>query len=127
MTPFEQAVAVYSREPCARTFDEDLRLHLRNGYVVSTPDFFVMARPVRRIIIEGICNPAIRFEKPDCWHVYLLAGSIQKALTALPYDLPWMSWERGNVLRFYPLASIRRRIQSTDAPSPSVLSAPLLP
>lgn len=119
MTPLEQAVAVYSREPCARTFDEDLRLHLENGYVVSTPDFFVMARPVWRGMNEFLivnpaegCHPAFR----DCWHVYLLAGSIQKALTALPYDLPWMSWERGNVLRFFRLDSIRRRISHAHTP-----------
>src|SRR5689334_6772592 len=46
MTPFLQAAAVYEREPCARTFEEDLYLHLMHGTVISTPEVFAMVRPV---------------------------------------------------------------------------------
>lgn len=48
MTPVEQAAAVYLSEPCARTFREDLELHLLNGVVYSTPTAFIMARYVAR-------------------------------------------------------------------------------
>ena len=48
MTPLELALRVYQTEPCAHTFAEDLDAHLTNGYVFSTPDYFIMGRPVVR-------------------------------------------------------------------------------
>jgi hypothetical protein len=111
ITPFEQAAQVYHMEPCARTFRYDLELHLLNGYVYSTPDYFVMGRPVQRCAPrDAIVDPAINHAAPDCWHVYLAAGDMPKALTMVPYPLPWMSFERGNRLRFWKMSRISRRI-----------------
>lgn len=113
MTPLEQAMHVYETEACPRTFTEDLALHLRNGYVFSLPEVFVMGRPVNREAqARDIVHPAFTFAHCDCWHVYLIAGDWLKAIPFIPYPLPWFSWERDNVLRFYPatklLAKARR-------------------
>lgn len=104
MTPVELAAAVYTQEPCVRTFREDLEAHLLNGYVFSTPGSFVMGRPVCSSAPRGdIVNPWVRFEKAesDAWLVYLMAGDVAEAVGLLPYPLPRMGWERGNVLRFW--------------------------
>lgn len=111
MTPFEQARAVYARERNARSFDEDLHWHFLNGYVISRPDFFIMGRHVvssapgwQITDCRWLFDPA----ECDCWHVYLFAGDIAPAFGIMPWLLPKVSFERGNDLRFYPLASIAR-------------------
>lgn len=100
MTPIERAAAVYAREPCARPFHEDLTAHFVRGYVISTPDVFVMFRPVRWANGEAsIVNPWIPHEDCDAWHIYLFSGNIEALESLLPYPLPWVSYERENVLR----------------------------
>lgn len=106
MTPVEQAAAVYQREACARSFDDDLAAHLKGGYVFSTPDAFVMIRPVRSFADERlIVDPWVKFEREDCnaWLVYLAAGDLASLLPLLPYPLPLIGWERKNRLRWRSL------------------------
>ena len=109
-TPYELARAVYDSEPCARTFAEDLDWHLVNGFVFSRPDFFVMGRPVVSTAEPALIVGQHRFNSGacDCWHVYLMAGNITPAWAMLPWELPLLSFERGNELRIVPLASMRR-------------------
>lgn len=103
MTPYEQARNLYQREPCARTFGEDLNLHLRFGYVFSTPRCFLMGRAVDHMAPgELIVNPAFNdFAVKDCWHVYLYVGKLRDIFKFTPYVLPWYSFERENKLRVY--------------------------
>lgn len=102
MKPVELAALVYTTEPCARSFREDLEAHLLNGYVVSTPSSFTMGRAVRRdATYEEIVNPWVNFDAPDCWHLYLFSGAMIEAFSAAPYPLPWVSFERKNKLRFF--------------------------
>lgn len=111
MSPYEQARAVYQREHCPRTFDQDLELHLRNGFVFSTPDFFIMGRHVfSKAPVSLIVDPANHFHRDvcDCWHIYLFAGNIAKAFAIEPWPLSLFSMERKNELRFVPADSIRR-------------------
>jgi hypothetical protein len=105
MTPVQRAAAVYDREPCARSFKEDLEAHLIYGLVVSTPDLFLMARPVshdapRYEIVNPWCNVWDSGE-PDCWHLYLYAGDMLSAFQQATYELPYVSFERKNRLRVY--------------------------
>ena len=95
---------VYETEFCPRTFDEDLQLHLSNGYVHSTPEVFVMGRPVwSQATYSEITNPGHRFMGPDAWWVYAAAGDLSQVAALLPYYLPLVGWERLNVPRFYDL------------------------
>lgn len=109
MTPYQRAAAVYASEPCARTFAQDLEWHLVNGFVFSTPDFFVMGRPVVSEADHALIVGQHRFPAVicDCWHVYLHAGNMAKAWSMLPWELPLVSFERNNVLRVHRLTSIR--------------------
>jgi hypothetical protein len=113
MKPIERAMQVYQLEPCARTFGEDLRLHLLNGYVFNTPTMFLMGRPVSsdaapRLIVD----PAVSFDRPDAWLVYLLAGDLREALDFIPYPLEKICLERLNKLRFYGFEYLTRRIRA---------------
>jgi len=111
MKPIDHARRIYEREPCANSFEVDLQLHLANGFVFSTPAFFIMGRPVPRGAYEDdIVNPAVVWspELCDCWHVHVLAGDAGKAWSILPWPLPWLGFERNNELRFYPMADMQR-------------------
>ena len=111
MSPYELARGVYAQEPSRRTFAEDLEHHHVNGFVFSTPDYFVMGRPVIKMSVPVlILDPSFHFprEDVDCWHIYLFAGKISLAWEVLPWRMEWISLERRNDLRFYRLADLER-------------------
>lgn len=100
MNAFTTAAEVYRREPCARTLREDLEAHLVHGWVFSTPELFLMGRVVRHDWPEDrILDPWDTDEAGDCWHVWLCSGDILEALAMMPFPLPWVSYQRRNVLR----------------------------
>jgi hypothetical protein len=115
MTPYDRARAVYASEPCARTFEEDLRLHLKFSYVYSTPDYFIMGRPVAMdSSYKDITDPLVQFSEPDAWWVYLASGDLNSFFTIKPFDLPYVGWERGNKARFYRADRVSRLCQRTS-------------
>ncbi len=115
VSPFHLAQQVYQRELCKRDFFTDFHLHLEGGIIVVTPNLFLMGRAViKSAPYEEITNPAVQFEKPDAWLVYLAAGhgALKEFFRYEPYPLPYLGWERNNVLRFYPAEAVRRKICS---------------
>lgn len=111
MTPVERAAAVYQREDCARTFREDLEAHLLNGYVLSTPTAFVMARPVRHDAPrEELVNPWHVFPRGewDAWMVYLAAGDLAEFWRCEPFPLAHVIYERQNALRCSNAERVKR-------------------
>jgi hypothetical protein len=117
MRPIDRARAVYEQEWCARPFEEDLRLHLRNGYVFNTPTLFMMGRPVSSDARPAlIVDPAVTFDAPDAWLVYLLAGELREAVRFIPYPLEKIGLERNNVLKFYGFEYFTKRIRAITLP-----------
>jgi hypothetical protein len=113
VSPYEQAAKAFEAKPHPRTFTDDIESHLMSeaGYVFSTPDFFIMGRAVvRGAPVDAIVDPEVIFPAHlcDCWHVYLAAGNLAKAWDILPWRLPYLSFERGNELRVYPIETVRR-------------------
>lgn len=117
ISPYERAAQAFAAEPHARSFTEDVELHLLHGFVHSTPAYFIMGRPVPRHAAPAlIVDPAVLFPREQCdaWMVYLAAGDLGRAWDVLPWPLPWLVFERGNELRFVPLDAIKRL--STNPP-----------
>ena len=70
----------------------------------STPDYFAMGRPVPRgAAASDILDPWTEFAEEDCdaWLIYLAAGRLTELKAQLPFPLPWIGWERDNILRWY--------------------------
>ena len=111
-TPVERAARVYEQENCLYTFKQDLEFYLINGWVISTPCVFLMARPVQSLAPRQQITGHHVFYEADAWLVYLLAGDMAEAWRFLPYELPKMMLERKNVLRCWDLLAFRRRIIS---------------
>lgn len=112
MNPFERAAEAFrvSSHP-DRSLTDDLEAHLVTGFVFSTPDFFVMGRPVIRMAPRPLLlDPWRAFPREgcDCWMVWLAAGDLGKAWSILPWPLPWLGFERGMELRFVPAGAIKR-------------------
>jgi len=109
-TPFDEVSELYEVYPQARTFEEDLCAHISSGYVISTPEFFVMGRGVDRWGgEETIADPWHRFPEGEvnAWFVYAFAGRLTGEAgaafrRAIPYELEWVGWARyGRRVRFY--------------------------
>jgi hypothetical protein len=105
LAAIDLARSIWLLEPCARPFELDLLLHLRHGYVYSTPRSFVMWRRVKSDALpEQIVDPSIEFgPEADAWFVFCAAGTegVARLFEAEPYPLPFIGWERDNKIRFY--------------------------
>lgn len=100
------ARTIWRLEPCAYPFDFVLAEHLEHGYVFSTPDLFLMARPVKHDApYEEITNPSMDMSGvADSWFVYASAGrlgAVMSHVVAFLDRYPFIGWERDNKLRFY--------------------------
>lgn len=81
---------------------DDMAWHARHGYVIATPCEYALARPVAlQWSEEKICsieeNNLSEFELTwplNCWHVSVAVGELGKLLDYLPYQLPYISYER---------------------------------
>ncbi len=108
MTPYLRAMAVYEREPCARSFHEDFWLHLMHGHVVSTPEVFGLLRPVRSDwTADRLLDPSQVDKAGDTWWLWLAAGDVGRLFHWFPAK-KWVAYERRNSPRFVEYERIRR-------------------
>ncbi len=122
MTPYERIARRYDEDEPPGAFDCLVEWHLMHGFVFSRPDYFVMGRPVcSDASAELICEPTFHFASArcDCWYIHAMAGNLSNVWAVLPWELPWIAWQRHHdpekVLRIYPLARMRGMSQTQDA------------
>lgn len=112
MTPIDRVRMLYTANS-PRTFEEDVAAHLNHGYLFSTPEYFLMARPVYSEATQEQMNNVWQTFHPtlwDTWYIYAfavrddsgLAGLVKKLLRHMPFFLPLLAWERsGQPLEFF--------------------------
>ena len=115
MSPYEKIAQKYFDNPQEAPFGDYVEWFLKNGYVFSTPEYFVMGKNCRRLApVKQICDCEHVFDEKesDCWYVFAMAGDIQQAVQSMPYKLPWIAFERlidnKRDLRFYETADLKR-------------------
>ncbi len=113
MTPRMRTLIAYlSQRPHEYTFDDVEMQHLAQGYCVSTPEYYICARPVTKGHPE-MANPFAEFalEDCDCWFVWMAGGDLRLLWTILPHDLPWTAFYRHNTqrIRYYETEELHRR------------------
>ena len=75
---------IAAQVPSYAGFASDVSAHLLHGVVVATPEYFIMARPVRRDAEPmDLLNPWTQYAEPDGWMVWLAAGDLRLAMTTL--------------------------------------------
>lgn len=108
MTPAQTAAATRPE------FDSELAAHLAHGFVISTPDAFLMGRPVSSDAPHGLlADPFHRFPAADCdaWMVWLAAGDLRAIWRMVPYRLPWIAWaRREGPLKWFSFDSVSNRL-----------------
>lgn len=110
MNPFEAAAGVES----VAGFTNDLAAHLQaGGLVLSTPEVFIMLRPVRSdALVDHLCNPWFRWPEPcDAWFVWVLAGDGTAALDLLVPRFgrkKWLAFQTDGPPRFVRLSLVER-------------------
>ncbi len=117
MTPYLAAAAVYDREPCARTFEADLFLHLLHGIVVSTPEVFAMVRPVcREWPLAWLRDPERIEPAGDCWWIWLAAGDVRRLFDWPVPAREWVGFERQNIPKLIQFRNARRLLRTPERP-----------
>jgi hypothetical protein len=113
--PWEEAVRHYAAAGHTPLWGL-LELHLRCGYVLNTPTCFALARPVCRAWGDSIISDPRVWDtggKADCWHITFFAGDMEEGFAHLPFDLPFISFERGDGrLRCEDFKTVKARIIS---------------
>jgi len=92
-------------------FTKDLSVYISLGYVFITPDTLLVMKPVDRY---DKIHPHQQWnvKKPNAWYVHAVIGQFKKLLKYLPFDLPFIGWERGvkeQSLRWFDLQNLKRR------------------
>lgn len=96
-SPAWLAKAAWDRLETDWTFAQIVEMHMLYGWVVSTPQYFILARPVDRCASEAeILDPVKVFEQPNAWFVWLMAGRVDFAWQYYPIPYRWVGWQRGD-------------------------------
>lgn len=116
MNQIARAARVFIEEPSAVDFQDVLASHLLYGYVYSTPESFIMARPVNiNALHEEILDPNADFDSPNAWFIYAAAGTLESFLAIEPYPLPFFGWEKRNRIRFWQRERVINAIRTPSS------------
>lgn len=121
MSPYERMAQKYADNPQEHTFDWYCDWHKRHAYLFSTPEYFIMGRPLSKTMIE-VSGPLLiewgDMPGANCYYVHAAAGDLSKAWSILPRELPYLAFERlrdGKLeLQILPLSRIRRLTEITS-------------
>lgn len=97
MSPYREIYQKYQQERPEVDFPALIGHHLQFGFVYSTPDFFVMGRPVPKNAASQLILDPNHFwgrEHCDCWYLHAFAGRMDKVWKVMPYPLKFCAWTR---------------------------------
>lgn len=109
--------AMYPETEFNNSFIVDVSVHLLHGYVIATPEAFIMGRAVKRNAdINLIRDPSVSFDDPDCWWVWLAVGrgALVEFLRHEPYPLPFLGWDRRGKAHFYERERVIHGIKKSE-------------
>lgn len=116
MSPFDRLNEEYGRHGIS--LQQYVRIHLKHGFVFSTPEVFAMGRAVERHAIPDLIrNPGYRFddETADAWWIHGMSGDMSKVIAFMPWPLAWVGFERFDCIpRFYNLHRLAERTMKQE-------------
>lgn len=93
MTPYEQIKVKYEAAPHDRPWGWWLEWHAVHGFIFSTPDYFVMGRPIQTSFDFHDLALAAR-EQANAWYIFAFSGDLSQVWSILPFPLGWIAFER---------------------------------
>jgi hypothetical protein len=98
MRPFDRCAEEYARH--GEDFSGAVARNLADGFLFSTPSFFIMGRP---------------HERPNTWFIEGMAGDCSKAWSILPWPMGWIAFHRfDSELHIHRMEDIRRLTVPTN-------------
>lgn len=114
MSPYETIRAKYEASEHDLPWEAWEDLYKRTGFVFATPDFFAMGSAGRK----GETLVLFGDGEKDTWYIFAFAGDMAKCWSILPYELPWIAFERirggKRELAFYRTEDLRRHTPRTE-------------
>lgn len=121
MKPWEQAVRAYKEDGSVVPFDRVLAAFLKQGFVWSSPDTFVLGKRVVKgaPLEEWLWGPDAG-ARADTWYVLLGAGKgggAEQFVRLAPEPLEWVAWHRKGRqdLKFWKWKALMRRLRPAAA------------
>lgn len=114
MSPKEAAREAYESSNPIIPWHELLADHVVNGWIVSTEEYFLLARPILKgAPDELILDLSVKFENPDCIHCYIAASqSLPLLWTLAPKQYEWASYQiaksAGYEIKYRKLSTLDR-------------------
>lgn len=106
MTPIQKAKLMYEGM-ARRSFWQDVNTLTHDGYVVSTPELFLMAFAVKsESFDEDTIQLMHRDPEGDTWFVWCLVGDMRQALCMIPHPKKYIGFARRRVLKLYEFEEI---------------------
>lgn len=110
MNILEQAKDIYDK--CGYSdMTKDLSAYMANGCVYISPNSLLVFKAVKKNCEVRPCNQW-NVKDPDAWYVQAVIGKVKDLIKYIPYDLPYIGWERGvkqNSLKWFKFSSLKRR------------------
>jgi hypothetical protein len=94
MKPWQLAKKWFMEKSPGASFEASLGDYLRDGYVWSGDDCFIMGKPT---LWDGeTMYSGGGVKKPNCWFVFLAAGEncLKEFLRKAPFTLKYVAWQR---------------------------------
>ncbi len=88
-----QAKQVYKDMGYPDSFEYDLSDYLHMGYVIRTPEFFVLGKSVN-LLADEEPHEQWNVKDPNAWYIKLLVGSLRALMQMVPFELPKVCFER---------------------------------
>ena len=110
MNILEQAKDIYDK--CGYSdMTSDLCAYITHGYFFVTPNSLLAMKPVDRF---SEIKPSQQWyiNEPNAWYVHAIIGEVKKWIDFLPYDLPFIGWERGvkrHPIKWFKTKNLKRR------------------
>lgn len=92
MTPAEKAAELCRAR--GGDFTAEVEAHFLTGVAISTPELFLMGRPMPRDGDPSDIWRAWPRAECDAWFVWVGVGDARALIRQMPFPLPWVGWYR---------------------------------
>lgn len=112
MKPIDRAKRLYGAAD--ESFERDLAMCMRFGYVFATPDAILMGFRCRSDVIRAFkvggltVSPHLASEDGDTWFVWLAVGNLTGVLRYVPRPAKFVAFSRRNVVKLYRFEELTR-------------------
>ena len=106
------------------TFKELIEASLSHGWLLSTPEMFIAAKPSYIGANEaevGDLDHIFDISMCNTWHIYIFAGDLRKSLDKIPMGYKWLSYHKGaddSDLKYISINNLKKLLKKLSNGTP---------